>query len=200
MENSKALEEKVIGYRRKIHRTPELKYEEHNTAELVIKVLENLGITVKRNVGKIKDIKNEFKAMGEEPSEDIAPTGIVGELHGTKGAGKTVALRADMDALPLSESEDPNHIPNKEGFRSKRPGIMHACGHDAHVAMLLGAAEVLSQMKDEFKGTIKLIFQPAEEGGNGAKVMRKAGVLEDVDAIFGIHVWAELESGKVKIN
>jgi len=105
-----------------------------------------------------------------------------------------------MDALKVTETKNENHLPTKENFRSKNEGIMHACGHDSHMAMLLGAAHILAENKDKIKGKIKFMFQPDEERGCGAKLMKKGGVLEDVDAVFGIHVWSPIESGKVMIN
>lgn len=200
LKKAKEIEEEIVRYRRKIHKNPELKYEEHATAALVAEKLEKFGIEVKRNVGDLNEIKKELESLGEEPTEETSPTGVVGILKGEDGTEKTIALRADMDALPLTETKDSSHIPVKEGFRSENEEIMHACGHDAHVAMLLGAAKILSEKKNKLNGTVKFVFQPAEEGGNGAKIIRKTGILDDVDAIFGIHVWTNLDSGTVQIN
>lgn len=200
LEKAKKIQNKIVEYRRTIHQKPELKYEEYHTADLVVEELASLGMEVQRKIGDLEDIKAELRSLGDEPGKDIGPTGVLGILQGKKGEGRTVLLRADMDALPVTETEDQSHLPVSEGFQSEHEGIMHACGHDAHVAMLLGAAHVLSKMREQFKGTIKFLFQPAEEGGNGAKIMRKAGVLECVDAVFGIHVWSDLTAGKFRIN
>jgi amidohydrolase len=164
---------KVVEWRRAIHSHPELSAQEEKTAALVAEVLAGLGLDVKKNVGG---------------------HGVVGLLKGGKGAGKVVALRADMDALPLQEDTG---LP----FASAVPNVMHACGHDTHTAMLMGTACVLSEMKDELEGSVKFIFQPAEELNpiGGAPGMIKDGVLEDphVDALFALHVWPSFETGTV---
>jgi carboxypeptidase Ss1 len=158
-----AIEEEIIKTRREIHERPELAYKEEKTAKLVADRLDSLGIKVTRNVGG---------------------TGVLGVLNGSK-RGKVVALRADMDALPLEEMADVD-------FKSKTKGVMHACGHDTHVAMLLGAAKLLATHKDEFHGIVKFLFQPAEEHGGrgGAEPMIEAGVMKDpkVDYVFGLHI------------
>jgi amidohydrolase len=162
----------LIEIRRTIHMYPELGFQEVKTSELVSESLKRLGLDVKSGWAK---------------------TGVVGFLKGRE-PGKTVALRADMDALPLAEA---NPVP----YASKIEGRMHACGHDAHVAILLGVAKFFSSMEDRVKGNIKWIFQPAEEGGGGARVMVEEGVLENpgVDAIFGAHVYPLLDVGKVGV-
>ena len=164
---------KVIAWRRDIHEHPELSGEEVRTAKLVAEALTAMGIEVRTNVGG---------------------HGVVGLLKGGK-PGPVVALRADMDGLPVEEQTDlPFKSKAKGTYRGAPVGIMHACGHDSHVAMLLGAAEVLAGMKAQLSGTVKFIFQPAEEGlpngGGGAELMIKDGVLENpkVDAVFGLHV------------
>src|SRR4030043_1249188 len=160
----------LVEIRRKIHMHPELGFEEVETSKLVSEWLERFGLQVKRGWAK---------------------TGVVGLLQGRK-SGKTVAIRADMDALPLEEA---NQIP----YASKVKGKMHACGHDAHVAILLGVAKFFSSMREKVEGRIQLIFQPAEEGGGGGKVMVEEGVLEDpeVNAIFGGDVFPFLPIGQV---
>ena len=166
---AKGLSDYIIKMRREFHMYPELAYEEKRTSGIVKDELDKLG----------------FKTY------NAAGTGVVGIL---KNDGKfTVALRADMDALPIQEE-------NQALYKSKVPGKMHACGHDAHTSMLLGAAHILSKYSDQLDGSIKLIFQPAEEGGLGAKKIVEEGVINDVDAIFGIHVWAELENGLIGIR
>ena len=163
----------LVEIRRTIHMHPELMYEEEKTAGLVVGHLEKLGLEVKKGVAK---------------------TGVVGLLRGAK-PGKTVAIRADMDALPIDEA---NPVP----YASKIKGKMHACGHDAHTTILLGVAKFFSAKRDLLSGNIKWIFQPAEEGGAGGKVMTEEGVLENpkVDAIFGAHVFPEISIGQIGIN
>jgi carboxypeptidase Ss1 len=160
----------IIAIRRKIHEHPELSYKEKRTSRLVAEKLRALGIEVKTNVGG---------------------TGVVGLLKGDDG-GKVVALRADMDALPVQEMTE-------EEFKSNVKGVMHACGHDSHVAMLLGTAVLLSKHKKELKGSVKFLFQPAEEHGGkgGAKPMIRAGAMKnpDVDYVFGLHIYSHLPSG-----
>ena len=163
-------EDQIITWRREFHENPELSGEEIRTSERVCEELKKVNIEVKR----------------------IGKTGVLGILEGNK-PGKTVALRADMDALPVQEA---NNIP----YKSKNKGIMHACGHDGHTAMLLGAAKLLSQMRDKIKGRVKFIFQPAEEKTQGASMMIKGGAIEGVDAILGIHLWADLAVGKVSVE
>ena len=162
----------LVEIRRRIHMHPELGFEEVETSKLVSEWLDRFGLQVKRGIAK---------------------TGVVGLLQGSE-PGRTVAIRADMDALPLDEA---NQVP----YVSKVKGKMHACGHDAHVAILLGVAKYFSSIKDQLNGNIKWIFQPAEEGGGGGKVMVEEGVLENpkVDAIFGTHVFPLLPIGKVGI-
>ena len=191
--------EKIIEYRRILHQNPELGLEEHKTSKFIKNELKKLNIMVKDNLYNREDIKEELDKLVENIKDNHGPTGLVGVLKGSK-KGKTVLLRSDMDALKVSESKEESHLPYKNGFRSKNEGIMHACGHDSHIAMLLGAAHILAENKDKIKGKIKFMFQPDEERGCGAKLMKKGGVLEDVDAVFGIHVWSPIESGKVMIN
>ena len=164
------IEPEIIKIRREIHQKPELAYREEVTSKLVAERLEALGIQVKRGVGG---------------------TGVLGVLKGPR-PGKVVALRADMDALPLDEMADVE-------FKSKVKGVMHACGHDTHVAMLLGAARLLANHKNELQGTVKFLFQPGEEHGGrgGAKPMIEDGVMKDpkVDYVFGLHIAGDHNSG-----
>ena len=158
----------IVEIRRRLHRHPELMYEEVETSRLVRETLDGLGI--------------EYRSP-------IAKTGVLGWLG--DGDGPCVALRADMDALPIHEETDVD-------FRSELDGKMHACGHDCHTAMLLGAARLLKERESEIHGTVKLLFQPAEEGGAGGKLMSEEGVLDEpaVERIFGLHGWPELETGQ----
>ena len=161
---------KVVAWRRDIHEHPELSNQETRTAALVEKHLRALGLEVQPNVGK---------------------TGVIGILRGGK-PGPVVALRADMDALPVTELVD---LPFKSKVRTmyngQEVGVMHACGHDNHVAIMMGTAEVLAGMKERIPGTVKFIFQPAEEGLGGAEAMIADGALQNPrpSAIFGLHVW-----------
>ncbi len=163
------IEEKVIQIRRKIHENPELSYKEYSTARLVADTLKELGLEVKEGVG--------------------LPTAVVGVLR-TPRPGKVVALRADMDALPVEEATE---LP----YKSKVKGVMHACGHDTHVAMLLGAAMLLAKNTDMLSGEVRFLFQPAEEDGGlgGAKPMIEAGAMDGVDYVFGLHIFTKYPAG-----
>ncbi len=162
------MKDKLVEMRRHLHTIPEIAFEEKKTSSYIADILSQIGIEVKTGMAK---------------------TGVVGILKG-KGV-KTFALRSDMDALPVSEKTGVE-------YTSTHKGTMHACGHDAHMSMLLGAAMILSEMKDEVQGNVRFIFQPSEESlPGGAKIMIKEGVLDSVDAIFGIHVDPTLETGKI---
>ena len=160
----------VVADRRYLHENPELGMAEINTSRFVAARLRELGI---------------------ETQTGIATTGVLGTLRGAQ-PGKTILLRADMDALPIDELND---VP----YKSQNPGLMHACGHDAHTAMLLGAARLLSERRNELHGTVKFVFQPAEENVGGAEPMIAAGVMENprVDAAFGIHIAQDLPVGTI---
>lgn len=164
--------EKITEWREYLHQHPELSFKEFKTSQFIYDTLStfpNLELT--------------------RPT----PTSVVATLVGAAGEGQTIALRADMDALPVQEESDVD-------FKSLNDGVMHACGHDTHVAMLLGAASVLSGMKDELKGTVKFIFQHAEEQvPGGAQELVDAGVLEDVDQIYGIHILPRLKTGSLGV-
>jgi carboxypeptidase Ss1 len=170
-----SIENEIIRTRRTLHQKPELSYHEEETAKLVAERLESFGIKVKRGVGG---------------------TGVLGILEGGK-KGKVVALRADMDALPVEEMADVE-------FKSKTKGVMHACGHDTHMAMLLGAAKLLANHRDELHGTVKFLFQPAEEHGGrgGALPMIEEGVMKDpkVDFVFGLHIDSNRRSGEFGVR
>ena len=179
-----SLESKVITWRRDFHQHPELGNREFKTAEKIAAHLRSLGIEVQTGVAK---------------------TGVVGILKGGK-PGPVVALRADIDALPVKERVNIPFASIAEGeYNGKIVPVMHACGHDSHIAILMGTAEILASIKSELKGTVKFIFQPAEEGPpegeeGGAKLMVAEGVLENpkVDVIFGLHINAQTEVGKIK--
>jgi len=170
LKEARKIEPEIIETRREIHQRPELAYKEKATAKMVAEKLKTLGLAVKTGIGG---------------------TGVMGTLQGPK-SGRVVALRADMDALPIEELADID-------FKSRVKGVMHACGHDTHVAMLLGAARLLSNSRDELLGTVKFLFQPAEENGGrgGAKPMIQAGVMTNpkVDYVFGLHIDNDLNSG-----
>lgn len=160
--------EEMIEIRRKLHSEPELSWEEVKTSQFVFDYLTGLGIECRKT----------------------EPTGVIGDLKGGK-EGKTVALRADMDALSVEELNV--DLPYKSGELGK----MHACGHDAHTAMLLAAAKALAAVKEELPGNVRFIFQPAEEVATGAKAMVEQGAVEGADEVFGIHIWSQSESGTV---
>lgn len=162
--------EEMVSIRRYLHQHPELSFQEVNTANYITTFYENLGIEVKGNVGG---------------------NGVVAKIYGAK-PGKTIALRADFDALPIQEEND---VP----YKSLNPGVMHACGHDGHTATLLVLAKALHEIKDELEGTYVMIHQHAEEyAPGGAIAMIKDGCLEGVDAIFGTHLWASEPTGKIQ--
>lgn len=163
--------EAMIAFRRDLHSHPELPFEEVRTTKRIAQELAKIGI--------------EYRLT--------EPTGIIADIKGGK-PGKTVALRADIDALPVQELNDSLE------YKSTNQGKMHACGHDAHTAMLLTAAKALYEVRDELKGNIRLIFQPAEEIAQGAKAMVKQGAVDNVDNVFGMHIWSTTPSGKVSCN
>lgn len=192
-------------WRRDFHQYPELGYLEMRTASTVASILHGLGFELQLG----KEVMSEENCMGKPSEEEtkehlewalangakerfIKPlsegyTGIVAKMDFNQG-GPTIAYRFDMDALPIQESKELDHFPNEEGFQSKVPNHMHACGHDSHMAIGLGLASWIPQNKRHLQGTIKLIFQPAEEGTRGAKSMVEAGVVNDVDYFIASHI------------
>jgi amidohydrolase len=158
----------VIEYRHELHMHPELSMQEFETTDRICRELDKMGVSYRR----------------------MNPTGVLAEIKGGKGEGKTVLLRGDIDALPVQEETGLE-------FSSIYPGKMHACGHDTHNAMLMGAIKCFNEIKDEFAGTVKFIFQPSEETGEGAQAMIKDGCLEGVDYMFGTHISSDLDVGKV---
>ena len=166
------IENEIISIRRHIHKYPELSGSEFNTAKFI--------------ESKLKELKIPFKRVNK--------TGVIATLKGAS-FGKTAALRADIDALPVQED-------NNIEYKSKNPGIMHACGHDAHAAVMLGVAKILSKNREKIKGNVRFIFQPSEETSEGAKGMIQGGALKnpDADIILGVHVCPWIESGKIGIK
>ena len=165
------IKKEIIDNRRYFHKYPELSFKEYNTSKVIAEKLEEMGIEV---------------------STGIAQTGLTALIRGGK-PGKTIALRADMDALPRQETSDID-------YKSVNDGVMHACGHDGHIAMLLGAAKAINQIKQKLNGNVKLIFQPAEEGLAGALHMINEGAIDDVDEIYGIHLWNYQKVGEVGVK
>lgn len=169
-ELSNKYKQNVINLRREFHKYPEVSLCEYRTIDKISSELDKLGVQHKR----------------------VANTGIIAEIKGNN-LGKTVALRADIDALSIKELTSLD-------YKSANEGFMHACGHDCHMAMLLGAAMILNEIKDELNGTIRLLFQPAEEVIGGSIKMIEAGALEGADGVFAIHVWSDIEYGFVCIQ
>jgi len=165
------LESSIIETRRDFHRNPELSFKESRTADIVTKRLQALGMEVRTNVGGY---------------------GVVAELHGSR-PGKCIALRADMDALPIEEQTG---LP----FSSNVPGVMHACGHDVHTSVLLGSAELIAEQREQLSGSVRFLFQSAEEILAGAVAMIKDGAMEGVDEIYGLHNLPSLSAGKVAVK
>jgi amidohydrolase len=176
LEQIKSLSEQysaeVVEARRHLHENPELSYQEYNTAKYVAEKLQSFGIAFK---------------------DGVASTGLIAEIKGKNPEKKSIALRADMDALPITESND---VP----YKSKIPGVMHACGHDVHTASLLGTARILNSIKDRFEGTVRMLFQPGEEKNpGGASYMIRDGALKNPQpsGIIGQHVFPLLPVGKI---
>ena len=166
----KEIEKMIIDWRRDFHQFPELSFQEHRTGDV---------------------IADELRSMGLEPKVKVGKTGVTADLK--FGNGPVIGLRADIDALPIQETSG---LP----FSSQNDGVMHACGHDGHMAMLLGAAKALTQKDNQYNGTVRFIFQPAEEGEGGARYMIEDGCLEGIDEIYGIHVWNYQPVGEVGVK
>ena len=166
----KEIEKMIIDWRRDFHQFPELSFQEHRTGDV---------------------IADELRSMGLEPKVKVGKTGVTADLK--FGNGPVIGLRADMDALPIQETSG---LP----FSSQNDGVMHACGHDGHMAMLLGAAKALTQKDNQYNGTVRFIFQPAEEGEGGARYMIEDGCLEGIDEIYGSHVWNYQPVGEVGVK
>lgn len=170
LDKAKSIEDYIINFRRDLHENPELSGEEYRTQEKIMEQLDILGI----------------------PYKKVGNTSLIATLKGNKD-GKTIALRGDIDALPIKEESGLE-------FASKKEGLMHACGHDTHTSMLLGAAKILSQMKDDIAGEVRFFFQEGEETFTGAKKIIQAGGMEGVDAAFGIHNMPTLDTGYIDIS
>ncbi len=201
-----AMTPELIRVRRDLHRYPETGWLEMRTSAMIHEALSALGYTVltgrravlpsaRMGVPEAETLAEHAKAVETQPGTPLAYlteemkeglTGVIGILEA--GPGPVVALRFDIDALPMEERQDPGHRPAREGFSSQNPGVMHACGHDAHAAIGLGVARTLMALRGELHGTLKLIFQPAEEGTRGARAVTAAGHLDDVDVFIGSHV------------
>lgn len=161
----------MVSLREYFHQNPELSMQEYHTAQR---------------------IEDELKALGI-PTQRVGETGVLGVLHGKRGGGKKIVLRADIDALPIQDSKT---VP----YASCNPGVMHACGHDAHAAALLGAARALKRLEDNFGGEVDFVFQPGEEYGKGAVIFLKSGLLEGAQRSFGVHVQSDLPVGQVAMS
>lgn len=210
---SEGLREYLTRVRRDVHKYPETAWTEYRTTALVVSELEKLGYQVFMG-GQVLDLKERAalpspevlaEAEARAKKEGVSPelllrmaggkTGAVGILK--RGAGRVAALRVDMDALEVTESAEDTHVPFKQGFASCHSGICHACGHDAHTAIGLGVARLIAE-DTSWSGTVKLIFQPGEEGMRGARAMAMKGVVDDVDDFFGLHVGIRaLETGEI---
>jgi aminobenzoyl-glutamate utilization protein A len=204
----------LTAIRRDLHRHPELAWTEFRTAAIVAQRLEELGFEVltgpevcspEHRLGvpddeTLEQAHRRALDAGTSPERLAAMrggyTGVVGILD-TGRPGPVVALRVDIDALPIEEAGEEEHRPAQEGFSSAHRGLMHACGHDAHTAMGLGVAQILAHLKEELSGTVKLVFQPGEEGGRGALPMAHSGIVDDVDHFLGVHIGMGVPSGVI---
>ena len=216
------LQEYMAGIRRNLHRFPETGWLEMRTSALLAKELTQMGYEVitgralcseaarmglptakqtQEHLARVLEYGCEEEFLTQDMREGF--TGVIGILRcgegPTVGQGPTIGLRFDIDALGMQEWPDDTHRPTREGFASVNPGMMHACGHDAHAAIGLGVAKILSEMKDELCGTVKIIFQPGEEGARGARAIVANGHLDDVDVFIGSHVapTEDLDDGDV---
>lgn len=203
----------LIAFRRDLHNHPELGFTEYRTQARIAERLEALGFAIR--LGAEAMVRDAM--IGVPPAAVLAAargdavahgaqacyvdrmadgmTGLVAELR--RGEGPVVAMRFDVDALPLAELTDASHLPNRLGFASHRAGAMHACGHDGHATIGIGLAELAARDLDGWQGTLRLLFQPAEEGGRGARPMVEAGVVDDADMFFALHLGCDLASGRI---
>lgn len=218
MQSADAMKDAMIARRRDLHRHPEPGWTEFRTASLVAATLESLGFDVATGEDALardsmmglpspealRAAEERAAAEGAEPRwlERMKGglTGVVGTLQFTK-PGPVVALRFDMDSNDVDETDAPDHLPNREGFASLHAGAMHACGHDGHTTVGLAVAKLLAERKNDLAGTLKLVFQPAEEGVRGAKAMTDRGVVDDVDYMLGAHFGFKMkETGSIACN
>lgn len=193
-------EQDIIAWRRHLHRHPELSAHEVETSRYLCEQLSEMGVEFRRVEGlKAPDLVDE---RDSRPDRDhFIGTGIIATIRGeAPGAyddagnpARRVALRTDIDALPIRER-------NEIDFKSENDGVMHACGHDCHMAMMLGAVRILNELRDQLRGEVRIIFQPAEEISIGARDMIAAGALDGVDALYGAHIWSEVEAGTVSVE
>ena len=209
----KTIFDEMIATRRHLHTIPEEGWTEFETTYLVAQRLKELGYTDIRLGTQVINSKNVLGRNEKTVAEAIkraeangVPHEFIEKIEGYTGCvailntgrpGPVTAFRFDMDCNPVEETDDPDHVPNRQGFRSTHPGLMHACGHDAHTALGLAVARWVMQHKDELKGTIKLVYQPAEEGVRGAVAIVGSGVLDDVDIIVGSHCGGKVKLGEV---
>jgi aminobenzoyl-glutamate utilization protein A len=212
----KAIFDEMIATRRKLHQRPEEGWTEFETEALVVERLKGLGCF---EILLGKQVVNPDAVMGRDPElvkkavaralEHGVPQSLIDATEGYTGVvavlktgrpGPVTAFRCDMDCVLVEESTDKGHVPAAEGFASCRPGFMHACGHDSHTSVMLAVARWLSEHKDELCGTVKLIFQPAEEGVRGAAAMAASGVVDDVDQLIGAHVGTSAKLGEVAVK
>jgi aminobenzoyl-glutamate utilization protein A len=207
------IEREIVGYRRDFHRHAESGWTEFRTASLVARRLSDLGYEVKAGREVVKDdermglpspevLEERWQRAANQGGDpeflEVVKggfTGVVATLQ--HGQGPTIGLRFDIDAVDLQESQHPDHRPAREGFASANDDAMHACGHDGHAAIGLGIAKILMRLKAEIQGTVKLVFQPAEEGVRGAKAMVAAGVVDDVDYMLGAHLYSGWDLGEI---
>lgn len=185
-----AEEDWLVGTRREFHRRPEVGWQEVETTRRISSELERLGYDVVAGREFLKEA--ERLAMSDAPIEGEGDTGCIG-IFDTGRPGPTVCLRVDIDALPIQEAEG-NHAPSAGGWSSQMPGVMHACGHDGHIAIGLGVARVLRPALERLSGRVKLLFQPAEEGGRGGRAVHQAGWVDDVDFLTAVHIGLGLPS------
>lgn len=204
----------LIAIRRQLHKRPEEGWTEFETTYFITKFLRELGLPVTVGIANVneKEVLGRDETLVKDAIERALKAGVpqsfIDECGGYTGAvtvidtdrpGPTTAFRCDIDCVLVRETDDPEHLPNKLGFRSERPGFMHACGHDAHTAVGLTLAHWINDHKDKFCGKIKIIFQPAEEGVRGARAMTAAGIVDDVDYFVGGHIGGVLKLGEIAI-
>lgn len=209
---NQSIEKKIVAYRRHFHAHPEFGWLEYETAAFIADELSVLGFEVKRGT----EVMNNSGLMGlPSEQENRKAFDKAEQIYGSEkmkpfannctavagimdcGEGPSVAIRVDMDALPIRETEDEGHLPRSKGFASVNSGIMHACGHDAHSAIGLGVANCIARHSDQIKGKVILLFQPAEEGVRGAAAIVKSGFLKDVDYLLAAHIWSNMSLGKM---